>query len=66
MYAADMGIITLQLQLKLSDHNQLREAVKIVIFLEARPLRGGGDKGLATKKKDFFEARKKYFFCGFP
>ena len=48
MYAADMGIITLQLQLKLSDHNQLREAVKIVIFLEAQPLRGGGVKILAT------------------
>ena len=44
MYAADMGIITLQLQLKLSDHNQLREAVKIVIFFRGPATkRGGGE-----------------------
>ena len=33
----------------------VREAEKKeVIFLGARPLRGGGDKGLTTKKKELF------------
>ena len=39
----------------------LSEAAKINLFLVARPLRegGGGDKGLATKKKDSFLKLKK-------
>ena len=37
----------------------LREGAKNVFFLVVRPLRGGGDKGLATKKMDFFEVKNK-------
>ena len=36
----------------------IREAAKKVIFLVARPLRGGGGNGLATTKITFFEAIK--------
>ena len=38
----------------------LKEAEKKVLVLVDRPLRGGGAaaKGLATKKKDYFEALK--------
>ena len=37
------------------------------LFLVVRPLRGGGDKGLATKKNNFFWSSNKWFwkiFCG--
>ena len=40
----------------------LREAEKSVIFLVARPLRGGvGCKGLATKKKELFKEKIRFF-----
>ena len=35
--------------------NGVREAAKIVLFLVVRPLRGGGDKGPATKEKGTFK-----------
>ena len=38
-----------------------REAAKKVIFLVAWPLRVGGGKGLATKKKELFGALFKLF-----
>ena len=50
-----------------SDTKGSRKKMK-VIFLVARPLRGGGGKGLATKKKEPFLKAKKgiIFFCRFP
>ena len=61
-----------KLGIKKNEIAKLREAAKKVLFLVARPLRGGPLRKKELKQNIYFSPKieagplKKNFFCGFP